>query len=281
VVLAAVAVALSAATLATVRRSAFSAQGAQTVAVRAEMARLDAAVAGLRQRLDGALVMAPMTRGSNLPYRRLCAELGARVLMSEMTVARRLKQRRRGEYALIRRAPDEPFFGVQLAGTDPEEMGWAAALVESRGAELVDVNFGCPIDHFTRKGMGAALGRQPRRIQRIVEAIGIPTLHITATGDKIAIPGYTSTHEDRIRLFEQTGSRHKTLVVFQDGSHSMFTDRLHTGGSLLNPKVKAATLDLTLAFLQAETGEQPKAYLSWPERHRDLLARYTTTLTGP
>jgi tRNA-dihydrouridine synthase 3 len=125
----------------------------------------------LRQRLDGALVLAPMTKGGNLPYRRLCAELGARVLMSEMTVARRLKQKRRGEFVLIRRAPDEPFFGVQLAGTDPEEMGWAAALVASRGADLVDVNCGCPIDHFTRKGMGAALGRQPRRIQRIVEAV--------------------------------------------------------------------------------------------------------------
>ena len=125
----------------------------------------------LRERLEGALVMAPMTKGSNLPYRRLCAELGARVLMSEMTVARRLKQRRRGEFALIRRAPDEPFFGVQLAGTDAEEMGWAAALVESRGADLVDVNLGCPIDYFTRKGMGAALGRQPKRIRRIVEAM--------------------------------------------------------------------------------------------------------------
>ena len=76
--------------------------------------------------------------------------------MSEMTVARRLKQKRRGEFALIRRAPDEPFFGVQLAGTDPEEMGWAAALVESRGADLVDVNFGCPIDslHPERDGRG-------------------------------------------------------------------------------------------------------------------------------
>ena len=136
----------------------------------------------LRQRLDGALVMAPMTRGSNLPYRRLCAELGARVLMSEMTVARRLKQRRRGEYALIRRAPDEPFFGAQLAGTDPEEMGWAAALVESLGADLVDVNFGCPIDHFTRKGMGAALGRQPKRIRRIVEAMkrAVAAIPVTA-----------------------------------------------------------------------------------------------------
>lgn len=125
----------------------------------------------LRETLDGALVMAPMTKGGNLPYRRLCAELGARILMSEMTVARRLKQKRRGEFVLIRRAPDEPFFGVQLAGSDPEEMGWAAALVESRGADLVDVNLGCPIDHFTRKGMGAALGRQPKRIRNIVEAM--------------------------------------------------------------------------------------------------------------
>jgi len=125
----------------------------------------------LRERLDGAVVMAPMTKGCNLPYRRLCAELGGRVLMSEMTVARRLKQKRRSEFALIRRAPDEPCFGVQLAGTNPEEMGWAAALVESRGADLVDVNLGCPIDYFTRKGLGATLGRQPKRIQRIVEGM--------------------------------------------------------------------------------------------------------------
>ncbi len=125
----------------------------------------------LRDTLDGALILAPMTKGGNLPYRRLCAGLGARVLMGEMTVARRLKQRRRGEYVLIRRSPDEPCFGVQLAGTDPDEMGWAAALVESTGADLVDVNLGCPIDHFTRKGMGAALGRQPKRIRRIVEGM--------------------------------------------------------------------------------------------------------------
>lgn len=121
--------------------------------------------------LSGAVVMGPMTKGSNLPYRRLAVELGARVLVSEMTVARRLKQKRNSEFALIRRFAGEPCFGVQLAGTNPEEMGWAAALVESRGADFVDVNLGCPIDHFTRKGMGAALGRQPSRVRRIVEAM--------------------------------------------------------------------------------------------------------------
>ena len=65
----------------------------------------------LRDVLTGAVVMAPMTKGSNLPYRRLCVELGARVTMSEMTVARRLKQRRKGEFALIRKFEGEPFFG--------------------------------------------------------------------------------------------------------------------------------------------------------------------------
>jgi tRNA-dihydrouridine synthase 3 len=125
----------------------------------------------LRDTLQGALVMAPMTKGSNLPYRQLCQELGARVTMSEMAVARRLRQKRRGEFALIRRAPDERFFGVQLAGNNPDEMAWAAALAEARGADLVDVNLGCPIDYFTSKGLGAALAREPKRVRRIVEAM--------------------------------------------------------------------------------------------------------------
>ncbi len=56
----------------------------------------------LREVLTGAVVMGPMTKGSNLPYRRLAVELGARVLVSEMTVARRLKQKRKSEFALIR-----------------------------------------------------------------------------------------------------------------------------------------------------------------------------------
>jgi tRNA-dihydrouridine synthase 3 len=121
--------------------------------------------------LPGAIVVAPMTKGSNLPYRRLCVELGARVLVSEMVVARRLRQRRRSELALVRRAADEPCFGVQLAGNRPDEVAFAAAMAEARGADFVDLNLGCPIDHFTRMGLGAALGRQPNRVRRIVEAM--------------------------------------------------------------------------------------------------------------
>ena len=138
-------------------------------------------VVNLSEVLTGAVVMAPMTKGSNLPYRRLATELGARVLVSEMTVARRLKQKRKGEFALIRRFEGEPCFGVQLAGTNAEEMAWAAALVESRGADFVDINLGCPIDHFTRKGMGAALGRQPSRVRRIVETMAKGVTRVPVT----------------------------------------------------------------------------------------------------
>lgn len=125
----------------------------------------------LRDTFTGVLILAPMTKGSNLPYRQLCQELGARVTMSEMVVARRLKQKRRSEFALLRRAADERCFGVQLAGNHSEEMAWAAQLAEERGADFVDVNLGCPIDYFTSKGLGAALAREPGRVRRIVRAM--------------------------------------------------------------------------------------------------------------
>jgi tRNA-dihydrouridine synthase 3 len=50
-------------------------------------------------------------------------------------------------------------------------MAWAAALVEARGADAIDLNLGCPIDHFTRMGLGAALGRKPNRVRMNVAAM--------------------------------------------------------------------------------------------------------------
>ena len=128
-----------------------------------------------------ALVMAPMTKGGNLPYRRLCQAFGASITMSEMAVVRSLRQRRRGEFALIQRAPDEQCFGVQLAGRTADELRWGAELVASRGADLVDLNLGCPIDEFTRRGLGSALLRQPRRVETLVAAMkaGAAALPVT------------------------------------------------------------------------------------------------------
>jgi dienelactone hydrolase len=109
----------------------------------------------------------------------------------------------------------------------------------------------------------------------ILGSITVPSLHITATGDEIKIPGYYSSALDRVTVYEASGTSntHKALVVFKGGSHSMFTDRLGTGGSELNPKIKIATREITLAFLQERFGEQDFGVGDWAERHDGLLAR--------
>lgn len=110
--------------------------------------------------------------------------------------------------------------------------------------------------------------------EAVVRPIGIPTLHITAKGDEIRIPGYVSGYDDRLRVFAATGSACKALVAFRDGSHSMFTDRLGAGGRDLNPLVKAATVDLTLAFFEEVLGGANGLVVARSSRYDGLLARF-------
>lgn len=124
------------------------------------------------------MLLAPLTRGGNLPFRRLCVELGARVTVSEMAVARDVVKGKRQEMALLRRAPDEPCFGVQLADRQPPQLAEATRIAVERGADFVDLNLGCPIDLFCRRGLGAALLRKPGKVGTLVaamrEAVDVP-----------------------------------------------------------------------------------------------------------
>lgn len=108
----------------------------------------------------------------------------------------------------------------------------------------------------------------------ILQSIRIPTLHITAEDDDIRIPGFYSGVGDRTGVFDATGSTRKTLVVFKQGSHSIFTDRLGTGGAALNPLVKAATRDLSLAFLRSVFDATPAALEPVAEHYQALLQRF-------
>ncbi len=109
--------------------------------------------------------------------------------------------------------------------------------------------------------------------ERILGAIQVPSLHITATEDIIRVPGYFSPAADRVAVFEATGGPAKTLAVFEGGSHSIFTDRGGTGGVALNPQVKAATQALSMAFLGSVFGGDVAGLRQWAQRYGSLLAR--------
>lgn len=112
-------------------------------------------------------------------------------------------------------------------------------------------------------------------LKSIVGGIAIPTLHITSTGDEIQVPGYYSPPKDRVDVFEaMSPGGAKALAVFTGGSHSMFTDRLGTGGLELNPRIKEATRQLCLAFLHQIFIGTNDEMAQWYGKNQALLARY-------
>ncbi|MFY7856542.1 MAG: alpha/beta hydrolase family protein [Rubrivivax sp.] len=115
-------------------------------------------------------------------------------------------------------------------------------------------------------------------LQRVLAPVSVPTLHITATEDIIRIPGYYSGADDRVAVFEAIGGPEKVLAMFEGGSHSVFTDRAGTGGAVLNPQIKRATQDLSLAFLRRCFDGEERALATWPQQHRNLIARFERRL---
>jgi tRNA-dihydrouridine synthase 3 len=120
---------------------------------------------------EGRLIMAPMTRGTDLPFRRLAGEWDAAVCFGEMAYAHKVVSGQTSEMALLRRHESERCFGVQLAGKRPEVLAEAAQIAEARGADFVDINLGCPIDDAIRRGFGAALLQRATRVADLVAAM--------------------------------------------------------------------------------------------------------------
>jgi nifR3 family TIM-barrel protein len=114
--------------------------------------------------------LAPMTGISDLPFRLTAARLGARYVATEMIACEALLASR--SEALRRAAVGEglPIMVVQLVGADPATVAGAARLACAAGAQIVDLNFGCPAKSVTGVACGSALMRDPERLEAIVGA---------------------------------------------------------------------------------------------------------------
>jgi tRNA-dihydrouridine synthase B len=140
-------------------------------------------------KLSSPFTLAPMAGISDAPFRRLCRRFGAGMTTSEMTTAdiglwQTAKSRRRLDLDM----DTEPRV-VQIAGSDPAQLALAATLCVDRGAQIIDINMGCPAKKVCKAAAGSALLRDPKLVARIltsvVAAVDVPvTLKIRTGWDR-------------------------------------------------------------------------------------------------
>ncbi len=121
--------------------------------------------------VGGRVWLAPMTGVSDLPFRRAASRLGARYVATEMVACAEFA---RGRPDVVRRAAvgdGLPLMVVQLVGRDPEHIAMGARLAEQAGAQIIDLNFGCPAKEVTSgAAAGSALMREPELAARLMAA---------------------------------------------------------------------------------------------------------------
>ena len=117
------------------------------------------------------LVLAPMAGVSVQAFRRQGRRYGAGLVCSEMVSCAGLHHGNERTLGYLRISADERPLAVQIFGSEPEVMAEAARMVEDAGADLVDINFGCPVKKVTKTGAGATLLEDPARACAVVEAV--------------------------------------------------------------------------------------------------------------
>src|SRR5580704_15457647 len=113
--------------------------------------------------------LAPMSGVTDEPFRRLAARLGAGLVISEMTACAALAAGRR-DMRLRMEAPGTGHHVVQIAGCETKWMAEGARIAEGEGAEIIDINMGCPARHVTNGESGSALMRDLDHAVALIDA---------------------------------------------------------------------------------------------------------------
>jgi tRNA-dihydrouridine synthase B len=121
--------------------------------------------------IPGRLVLAPMAGVSVQAFRRQGRRYGAGLVCSEMVSVAGIQHRNERTLGYLRVGSDEHPLAIQIFGSDPAAMAEAARMVEAAGADVVDMNFGCPVKKVTKTGAGASLLDDPDHACRLVEAV--------------------------------------------------------------------------------------------------------------
>ena len=122
--------------------------------------------------IPSCLALAPMAGVTDAAFRQICAELGAGYTITELISSKALCYHDKKTFSLLTQFPGEHPAAVQIFGSDPVCMAEAAQIaLEHTGADIIDLNMGCPMGKIVNNGDGAALMKDPEKAGRIVEAV--------------------------------------------------------------------------------------------------------------
>ena len=131
------------------------------------------------------VVLAPMSGVTDAPFRRVVAQLGAGLVVSEMTASDALIEGKPNAVLRVEGQGNGTHV-VQLAGCEPHWMAEGARIAEGAGAEIIDINMGCPAKHVANKQSGSALMRDldhaTRLVETVVGAVAVPVTLKMRTG---------------------------------------------------------------------------------------------------
>ncbi len=153
------------------------------------------------------LVLAPMAGVTDAPFRRLARRWGAELAVSEMVASQAMIRHAEKSLKIASDLDREKPAVVQIAGADPRVMAEAARMNVDRGAEIIDINMGCPVKKIAKNQAGAALMRDEKRVGRILDAV-IAAVPVPVTV-KIRL-GWDDTEKNGLaiaRLAERAGVR--------------------------------------------------------------------------
>ncbi len=142
--------------------------------------------------INGRVILAPLAGITDRVFRKICRENGAALCVTEMVSADGLVRNNQKTIDMIEIASVDRPLGVQLFGSDPEMLATAAKVAEDAGADLIDLNVGCPVRKVVKRGAGAALlddlPRLTRMISGMVRAVKIPVTIKIRSGTHVEKP---------------------------------------------------------------------------------------------
>lgn len=121
--------------------------------------------------IDNPYILAPMAGVTDLPFRLLCKEQGAGLVCMEMVSAKAITFHNKNTQELMEIDERERPVSLQLFGSDPDIMAQAAAMIEERPFDILDLNMGCPVPKVAGNGEGSALMKNPQRVAQIVRSV--------------------------------------------------------------------------------------------------------------